>query len=89
MLKQRSFARLACIAVFAVAATGCATQRSADEKAMQRAYEVKVPVTGSRIRRRIDPDTGAPSVGYPTTTIEGESVRMMLRGARAPGNAQD
>jgi len=79
MLTPRSLARLACSAVLATAATACTTHRSVEDNAMQRAYEITVPVTGSRILRKIDPATGMPNVGYPITTLKGDSARAMLR----------
>lgn len=80
MLTLRSCAHFACFAVLAATAAGCSTQRTADDVAMQRAYEHKVAVTGSRIRRKVDPETGAPSVGFQTFTIDGDAARAMLRG---------
>jgi hypothetical protein len=80
MFTSRSLARLACVAVIAAAASACSTQRTADDIAMQRAYELKVAVTGSRIRRKVDPETGVPSAGFKVITVEGDAARMMLRG---------
>jgi hypothetical protein len=70
----------ACIAILAAAATACSTQRTADEAAMQRAYEMKVNVTGSRVRRKVDPETGEASTGYQVITINGDAARTMIRG---------
>lgn len=90
MLTPRFCARFACAAALAVAATACTTtQRSAEDAAMRRAYEVMVPVTGSRIPRKVDPVTGAPNVAYPARTLNGDSARVLLRGMRAPVNARN
>ncbi len=80
MATLRSFAHFACVAVLATAAAGCSTQRTADDIAMQRAYQHKVAVTGSRIPRKFDPATGEPSAGFQTFTIDGEAARAMIRG---------
>jgi hypothetical protein len=86
MRTSESLTRLAYLAVLAAAAGACSTQRSADDIAMRRAYETKVAVTGSRIRRAVDPATGIPNVGFRTTTIEGDDVRAMLRTLPAPAD---
>jgi hypothetical protein len=80
MFTSRSLANFACFAVLAATATACSTQRTVDDVAMQRAYDHKVAVTGSRIPRKVDPRTGEPSAGFKTTTIDGDAARAMLRG---------
>jgi hypothetical protein len=84
MITPRSRARVTLSAVLAIAASACATNTSTEDHAMQRAYEIKAPVTGSRIQRRIDPNTGTPVVGYPIQTINGTGARAMLRDMPTP-----
>jgi hypothetical protein len=89
MSTSRSLANLACFAVLAAATAACSTQRTADDIAMQRAYEHKVAVTGSRIRRKVDPETGMPNAAYPTVTIQGDSAGAVLRNVSRPASAQN
>jgi hypothetical protein len=85
MITPRFFVRLTLPAVLAIAATACATQTSSEDHAMERAYKISAPVTGSRIARRVDPQTGAPVVGYAIETIKGrDEVRAALRDAATP-----
>jgi hypothetical protein len=82
--------RTAIPAALAVAMTACATQPSSlEDRSLQRAYELTASVTGSRIPRKIHPDSGAPSAAYTITTLRGRSARALPRNRPASQNNSD
>jgi hypothetical protein len=85
MVRLTFMARVPLAVLILGMATACATQRSDEELALQRAYDYRVCVTGSRLCRRVDPVRHTPEVGYRVTTFRNDDARDIVRAMSAPG----
>lgn len=67
--------------LLAAASAGCASTATPEEAALNRAYEGRVAVTGSRIRHRVD-GRRDPEVAYKLESLSGPEAQELVREMR-------